>query len=85
MELYERQLNFVESILAFHPEFMKIFSADEQDTFRTYFLPDWDKVKDFKEYHRQITTADPMIEARATALLRQFIIAHKVNHTQLLP
>lgn len=84
MELYQRQLNFLESILTFHPEFMEIFSTEEQDIFRKYFLPDWDKTKDFRDYHRQITLADPTIENRATALLCRFIASHKVNHTGLL-
>lgn len=85
MELYERQLNFIESILSFHPEFIEIFSSQEQDVFKTYFLPDWDVVRDFREYHRQITTADPDIEEHATTLLRRFIEAHQINHTGLLP
>ena len=85
MELYERQLNFLESILNFHPEFIEIFTPEEKQLFHTYFLPNWEQVADFKEYHQRITKIDPEIEKKATALLIKFLDAHEVHSTNLLP
>lgn len=86
IELYERQLNFVESMVEFHPESLGIFSAQEKELFERYFLPDWSKVDDFKEYYRQLISEDPSLPEKAATLMARFIKAHKVQNAEsLLP
>lgn len=84
LELYEYQLNAVEDLLSFHPDFIDVLTPEEQVVFRFYFLPDWDRVDDYRVYHAHLLQENPSIVEKATALLRKFLAAHRIDPRFLL-
>lgn len=83
-DLYERQLNSIEDLLSFHPDYIGVLTPQEQYLFRKYFLPDWREVTDFWVYHERLVQDSPGIEDAATGVLSKFLTAHSVDPAYLL-
>lgn len=86
LERYEYQLNAIESLIEFHPEFLDIFKDSEVELFKRYYLPDWDKTDDYREYYAQLLDKDPDILDKIRPLMNKFIAAHRIEDgDRLLP
>lgn len=74
-EIYEHQLNGVEDLLSCDPKFIDVLTSEERVLFEKYFRPDWDKVKDFREYRKELNANNPDEEVQAQKVYEKFIIA----------
>lgn len=84
LALYERQLNFVESMVHFHPDSLDIFAPEELAVFNRYLLPDWEAVFDYRDYYRQMLQDDPSLYEKAHELLTRYVLHHEVMNPQPL-
>lgn len=74
LSLYEKQTISIESWMDDHSCYLDVLTKKERVTFRYYFLPDWDKIKDYRKYYREITTKNPVLESKANKILEKMFI-----------
>lgn len=84
IKLYEQQTVFVENFVNedSHPEFIEVLNSEERKIFEYYFMPDWDKIKDFRDYYHKVTKEDPALEKHANQIFVKFLDKNGFRETK---
>lgn len=77
---YNDEANFLDDLLAFHPELFSHLRADAFRDLQKYYALGVNLDEDFREYRRTVVAADPGIAKRAADALTQVCQAAGVDH-----